>query len=129
MRYLTTKNHLYKEMDDFFESIFSDRQASYPKVNVSSNETAYIIETELPGFTKEDIRIRTEKDQLTIETTKKIQTDSENYLLQERTDQNYKRTFTLPSGTDNIQATMKNGILTITIEKNKQDLTKEIEIK
>src|SRR5689334_19152624 len=60
-------------MRDFFDvgSFFDDRWLSrtenkYPAVNISENEKEYNLELIVPGFKKEDIKIKTEDDLLTI---------------------------------------------------------------
>ena len=59
----------FREMDNlekaFFGPYYGDRLAAF-RTDVQETDDAYILETDLPGFKKEDIDIQIKEDMLTI---------------------------------------------------------------
>ncbi|MFB3919889.1 secreted protein containing molecular chaperone IbpA, HSP20 family [Candidatus Velamenicoccus archaeovorus] len=84
---------------------------------------AYIINISMPGFEKKDIHVRTEGRQLIVsgETAKGGTEKGRNFYAQESRSGNFTSTFLLPQDARINQMTTeyKDGILTITIPKNK----------
>ena len=119
-----------KIIDEFFDEPLYSRKC--PPHDVIENDNEFIIEMELAGVKKDDITIDTEKGVLTIETERK-KDDTKNYRRNEMYSGKYKRLFNLPDdvNADKIEATLVEGILTITIPKtiNKPKKKKQIEIK
>ena len=88
-----------------------------------NNEKEHIIEIELPGIEKEDVKIKTENSTLKIEFKKK------HYNKDEKVEY-YKKYQLINSEYDlnNINAELKNGILKLILPK-KESSYKEIEVK
>ncbi len=86
-------------------------------------DTAYIINIGMPGFEKKDIRVRTEGRQLIVsgEVKKGGTEKGRDFYAQESRSGNFMSTFLLPQDAriDQMTTEYKNGILTITIPKNK----------
>ena len=86
-------------------------------------DAAYVIKISMPGFEKKDIRVRTEGRQLIVsgETAKGSTEKGRNFYAQESRSGNFMSTFLLPQDARINQMTSeyKNGVLTITIPKNK----------
>ena len=122
----------------FLDSIFNDVMGtdcapvlyhsgfSAPKVDVKENKNAYTLEMELPGRTEKDVDIELDHDNLTIASVKeekkeekKDNKDEGKYILKERRTSSFTRRFTLPSDVDaeSINASFKNGVLTISMKK------------
>lgn len=96
-------------MDDFFT------HESF-KIDVKKTDNGYMLEAELPGFDKDDIKISYEKDTLTIEGIHQENKDesSDHYVHQERTQMRMKRSIILPDVDDaSIKAKLTKGILTV----------------
>jgi HSP20 family protein len=93
-----------------------------PAANVIEDETAFGIELALPGFEKEEINMKLEKNILTISAghEKKESDKPTNYSWSEfgKTGK-YQRSFILPEtiNIDEISAEYKNGILKVTLPK------------
>jgi len=91
-------------------------------------DTAYVIKISMPGFEKKDIHVRTEGRQLVVsgETKKGGTQQDNNFRAQESSYGNFMSTFLLPQGARINQMTSeyKNGVLTITIPKNKAPNTR-----
>ena len=127
-------------MRDFFDvgSFFDDSWLSridknYPAVNISENENEYNLELIVPGFKKEDIKIRTDDDLLTISAESKSESNADgekNYTRREYTYSAFTRTFRLPESvnTDAIEAHYADGVLQVKIPKSQTQTKKEKEV-
>jgi len=111
--------------------------AFVPAVNTREDENAYIVEIDIPGVKKEDIKVNIdpEKRTLTISGERKFKEEvkKEDYYKIESSYGKFMRTFSLPENvdTDNIDAKTEEGVLHITLPKVKQEEkeVKEIPVK
>ena len=89
----------------------------------------YTVIVELPGSSRDDIKVWQEKGLLTVTGEKKA--PSGNRLLSERVYGKLSRTFRLPddANADKIEANYSNGIVTIEIPKLEEAKSKNIEVK
>jgi len=92
-----------------------------------------IVKAELPGMKKEDIEVTLAGDMLSISGERKEEKeskDAENYRS-ERYFGRFQRSVTLPHQVDpnKIQASYKDGILTVTLPKSEEAKRKQIEVK
>ncbi len=110
-------------------------KASYPKVNVISNDHSVRIEAELAGYKKDEIDISVQDGILTISgkvSQSAEQTDNAVYLLRELKRSAFTRAFKVGDQLDasDVDAKFNNGLLTITIQKlTKEPETKKVTIK
>ena len=93
-----------------------------------------MLTADLPGFTKDDVKITAENGMLTIQAEKDENNenkDKDNYVRRERRYGSVQRSFSI-SGIDeqNITAAFENGVLTLTLpkEKEQQPTSRQIEI-
>lgn len=101
--------------DDFF----SKGLATF-KTDITETETSYLIEAELPGYSKEELNIEVSQDRLTISAKKDESTETKegNYLRRERRTGHSERTFILENvDQEAIRADFKDGILRLTLPK------------
>ncbi|UKI16249.1 MAG: Hsp20/alpha crystallin family protein [Ruminococcus sp.] len=81
------------------------------------------MESELPGFDKEDITVDLNGNSLTLKAEHKAETEESKkgkYIRRERSYGSYERTFDIAGiDTENITADYKNGILTMVLPKKK----------
>jgi HSP20 family protein len=118
-----------------FPSNYSYDNTFLPKIDISEDEKNIYFEVEIPGVNKEDINISLEDNILTIKAEKKLQGDKKEKTLirKERRFNSFTRSFTLHEeiNPDVANAEFENGILKITLEKEKHKAIKErqIEIK
>ncbi len=93
----------------------------YPPLNIFEDEEHLIIKAELPGFKAEDIDISLEGDTLTLQGKRDLRPEEEkiSYHRREIATGSFSRAITLPTkiDPDSISATLKNGILTVTLSK------------
>jgi HSP20 family protein len=124
-------------MDSFFGDNFltpSDRIFNHlPAVDVRETEKSYILEAELPGYDEKEIEAHLDNNTLTIESKKedeKKEEKSENYMIRERRSSSFSRSFKLPENADSegINASFKNGVLTLEINKRAEAQKKVIQI-
>ena len=100
-----------------------------PAHDVIENDDEFIIEMELAGIKKEDVSIETEDGMLTIETERK-KDETKKYKRSEMYAGKYKRSFILPDSvaTEEIKASMGDGILTVIIPKTVDEIKKKKQI-
>ncbi|WP_456323668.1 Hsp20/alpha crystallin family protein [Hydrogenimonas sp.] len=111
--------------------------AFVPTVNTREDKDAYVVEVDLPGVKKEDIKVNIdpEKRTLTISGERKFKEEvkKDDYYKIESSYGKFMRTFALPENVDadNIDAKTEDGVLTITIPKVKKEEkeVKEIPVK
>lgn len=131
---LTNKNYgLFDELfrDPFFSNTFSRSDSSLMKTDIRESGDQYVLDVELPGFHKEDIRAELNDGYLTVTATrndKKEDTDAKgNYLRRERFTGTCKRSFYVGENItqEDIQAGFNNGILQLSIPKEKPKVIEE----
>ena len=86
----------WKEMEEFEKRFFGQRTPAM-KTDIREADGAYILEAELPGFTREDIHAEIKDGYLTIRAERKSESEdnNENYLRRERSFGSFSRTFDL----------------------------------
>lgn len=136
-----------KETDlfnDAFKSIFNspffsersfDTSNILPKARITENKDNFFINLEMPGVTKEELKISLENNVLSVSGMKKQtkKTEDTNLLMNEIYYGEFSRSFTVTDEIkkDNIEAEFKDGVLNITLPKVEEakPVVKEIEVK
>lgn len=113
--------------NNVFDSLFSDAMTKSkmvdksPNVNISENESAYVIELAAPGLKKEDFQINLKKDTLSVwaEVKKDDTQVAKDFTRKEFDYSSFARSFNIPDSADGdkITAEYKDGILSINIGK------------
>ena len=105
---------------------------SLPAVDMVDNDNAYIVTAELPGMSEADIDVKYADQMLTIRGEKKEEKEEkkQNRYLSERRYGVFQRVFRVPNGVDadKIEATFKNGVLTVTLPKTPEAMKSEKKI-
>ena len=112
----------FKEMEEFERRFFGQRTPAM-KTDIRETENAYILESDLPGFSREDIHAEINNGYLTIRAEHKSENEdkSESYLRRERSYGSFSRTFDLDGiDAEAITASFKNGVLTLELPKMQQ---------
>lgn len=122
----------WKEMEEFERRFFGQRTPSM-KTDIRETENAYILESDLPGFSREDIHAEIKNGYLTIRAEHKSENEDKNesYLRRERSYGSFSRTFDLDGiDAEAITASFKNGVLTLELPKmqNKDEEARKVEI-
>ncbi len=113
------------------------RVANYfaPESDASATQDAYEINIELPGVSQEDIDISVHDHVLMVKGEKKYQHEEtgKTYFFSERAYGAFQRSFRLPPDSvgDRIQATFKDGVLTILVPKSgpRQETAQKIKVR
>ncbi|WP_276250770.1 Hsp20/alpha crystallin family protein [Haloarcula rara] len=94
---------------------------SQPRIDMAEDDEQYTVVADMPGFGKDDIQVYVTDNTLAIEAEQREEmvTEEANYIQQERAHQSLSRRITLPSDadTENIAASMDDGVLTITVAR------------
>ncbi len=92
-----------------------------PSVDIAEEEGAYIVKAELPEIQKDAVKVVIENGILSLsgERSRKVEKTGVRYHRVEREYGAFLRSFTLPEDADpkKISANMKDGVLTVRIEK------------
>jgi HSP20 family protein len=119
------------ELDRDIQNVFSGG-SFVPRVNISEDSANIYINAELPGLSKEDVKLTVTDGMLTIRGEKSQETKQEgrNYHRIERRSGEFVRQFTLPDNVNDeaMRATFANGVLEIVIPKKEAEKPKEREI-
>ena len=95
-----------------------------PAVDVTDTGKGYEIAAELPGLNEKDVEVKFADGTLTIKGEKKEEKEEQkkDYFVSERHYGSFQRSFSVPDGidSDKIEATFKNGVLTVTLPKTPQ---------
>ena len=103
-----------------------------PALDVYEEKDNYLVEVELPGITKDDVKLSLEQGTLTITGERKGETKNETaeaYHV-ERFQGRFQRTINLPESiaADKVKAQYKDGVLTVTLPKREEAKPKQIDI-
>lgn len=134
----SVQREINRLFDNFFhgdvqadDSLFSSVWA--PAVDIAEQDDQYVVKIELPGVNKDDVKITLESNILTIRGEKKQEKEikEDNYHRMERSYGSFQRSFTLPATvkSDKIDASFKDGILTVSLPKAEEAKPKRIDIK
>ena len=132
MRYLANKNS--NVLDDLWDNVFTGFNTNrLMKTDVHEKDGKYIMDIDLPGYKKDDVKISLYNGNLTISAEKNESSEEKdakgNLIRQERYSGSCSRSFYVgDSIRDNdIQASFKDGILTITVptEAHKEETEKK----
>ena len=138
---LVPRRNNFDLFDNFFadEDFFPKKERNLMKTDIKEKKDKYIIEMDLPGYTKENINLELNNGYLLI--TAKVEQNNdeseeeEKFVRRERFFDECSRSFYVGEDIteEDIEAEFKNGILKVEIpkkeEKEKQQETKKITIK
>ena len=106
-----------------------------PAVDVAETDKAYEITAELPGLEEKNIEVKLANGVLSIKGEKQEEKEEKqkDYYRRERSFGSFERSFQVPDHVDDdkIEASFKNGILSVTLPKSAeaQKQAKKIEVK
>lgn len=110
--------------DDFFRDDFFDRKDrtfNLMKTDIREDDKSYLLEVDLPGYSKDDIKIDITDGYLTInaKVEKENNDEKKNYVRRERFTGEVSRSFYVGEDIkeDEVKANFKNGILTLEVPK------------
>ena len=116
--------NIFNDMDkDFFGGSMPMNSC---RTDIRDEGEKYVMESELPGFEKEDIKLDINGSYLVISAEHNASNDEKdnkgNYIRRERSYGSYKRSFDISDvDADQISAEYRNGILTLDLPKKKPE--------
>jgi HSP20 family protein len=145
-------NRLQRRMERMFENIFSDPLSNQllpsrmlspwisaeelgftPLCDLDETDSHFLVSFDLPGVTKDGVKIELRDNQLLVSGERKEEhkVEKANRLNEERIYGSFMRTFTLPANihADQVEAVFDNGVLKISIPKAEIAKPKMIPIK
>lgn len=129
------------EMDEFFHGRLASvlggeglqSVAWSPVVDIEESEQNYTIRAELPGLSKEKVKVTVEDDVLTLSGERDLdrKVEGKTFHRVERSHGTFTRSFTLPEDVDaeSVVANFKDGLLEIQVAKREEALPKTIEVR
>ncbi len=119
--------------DTFFNTAHESRYSRTPSTDVYSDEKAYYLEVELPGYAKDEIGLEVKEGTLTIKANKKESDDvkERSFHIRERSHRAFERSFKLGDSldADSVSATHEHGVLKVSINKKDKALPRAVTIK
>jgi len=137
-----SRNYFDRDLTHLFSHLFSEnafdgkneetKRFWNPVCEMDENEGHYLVTLEIPGVSKEEIKLEVEGDKLVITGEKKEQMkkgDVKNWYTERRFGK-FQRSFSLPQGTDvtKIEAKHKEGLLYIQIPKPEKVKAHQVKI-
>ncbi len=125
-------------MDDFFNYPLSRLEDTFYRdfenlsANVWEEGNNIFVKMAMPGIKKEDIKISVTGDSISIEGKNKEETEEKEkkYYLKTFQSYSYSQSFNLPSlvNPDSVEASFKDGVLTVKMPKAKESQSKQITV-
>lgn len=132
MNYLNKKNNVGFFGDSFFDLFkdndFDNKFSHLMRTDIKETENEYVFQIEVPGFAKENIKMNLENGYLNVEASSIKNTNEEGkYLRKERHFGTISRSFYIGEDVseEDVKASLDNGILSISINKNVEKKEKE----
>lgn len=123
------KNNIVDDFQNFFmDSFFSNKAL---KTDIIETDKEYVLKVDLPGVDKKDISLDFNNQYLTLSVNQEEDKDEQDqhFIRKERSRFSYSRSYYLDKADEEkIKAKMDNGILTISIGKNAEEIKKSITI-
>jgi len=137
MRFLSCRPQssdvLYRFFDDDVQSQLSANQDFPVALDVIEEKEQYVIKADLPGISKEDVKVSVENGVLTIAGERKTETEQKDTQVHrvERSYGRFLRSLNVGANVDvnKIQASYKDGVLQLTVPKSEAAKPKAIDIK
>ena len=132
---------IFDEMNRMVRNVFNDdwnlpvyRDSIWnPAVDVKENEGSFVLTADIPGLSKKDVKISINNRVLNLHGERKEEKENEDgkFYYRERHIGSFSRSFQLPEtvNEDGIQASFRNGVLSIELPKLEESLPKDLEIK
>ena len=137
-------HELSRSFDRLFDDGFLDRFLApsqraenggtrSPALDVSESDRAYTVKLEMPGITKDDIKISIDGRRVSVEasaTKDEEKKEGDRVVYRERSVSSFARSFTLPVEIDQAEssARIEHGVLTLTLAKRGASTTTQLSV-
>lgn len=133
---------IQREMDELFRRTFGSlttslfgretRGAWVPYADCFMKEGNFVIHADLPGVDPKDVEVTVTGNILSIKGVRKsdVKKEKEGYIFHESSAGSFERVMTLPDGVDTgkIHASLKNGVLELTMPTKAEVLPKKVKV-
>lgn len=122
---------LHDNLDRLFAPEVNAERTWHPALEVTEAESEFVVTVELPGVKTSDVKVTLDDDVLTISGERKYEGTKESELrLSERAYGKFERSVRLPAPVqaDKVEASGKEGILTVTLPKTEEAKPREIKV-
>ena len=103
-----------------------------PAVDIYEADDSIVVKAEVPGVERDQVGVEVKDGILTLRGERKFEREvkEENYHRIERSYGSFQRSFTLPSSVDpeKVRATLRNGVLEVTLQKKELARPKQVKI-
>ena len=101
-----------------------------PAVDLCETADAFIFTAELPGLSREQVRIDVHENRLTLQGRRDARVNCDKYQQVERGHGEFMRTFVLPLpvNAEGVKADLVDGILTISVPKMPVDAPRRVDV-
>jgi len=116
-------------LEDFFKPQLADgRRMAYPPLNLSEDETAYYVRSEVPGMPLDALDLTLTDKSLVIKGERPVEQGK--YFRQERPAGFFQRVVALnaPVDRDGVRATLVDGVLTVILPKCEECKPRKISV-
>ena len=124
-----------RAVESAFSRLLTEPQTNRPwapSVDIYETENELVVKADLPDVEAKDIDVRVENQTLTIAGERKFEsaTSDKGYHRIERSYGNFVRSFAVPNSfdTDKINASYKNGVLTVSLTKKETAKPRQVKI-
>ena len=138
--YRTPFNTLPRELDRLMDEAMGSMDWNrgenirnwFPVTDVSETPEHLTLRLEVPGLSRDEIRISVENNMLTVrgEKTQETTREDETFYRTERSYGTFERSFSLPTHFDHdeIKANLQDGVLTVRVPRREEAKAREISI-
>ena len=120
----------WKDLDSLSEALLG--QVSTPRFDVVETKDHYELTAELPGIKKEDVTVQVKDGVLELKAAQSEakEDDATRWLLRERRQMAFQRSFRLPRDVDGgaVAASFSDGLLVLTLPKSEEAKPRQIVI-
>jgi len=128
VKFNNPKRHVPGSFDQLIDQLLNNTNVSTinsygfnPSKNVIDHEDAYEIQFALPGWKKDELNISLDNDVLIVKGEKKEEELKAEWLIRELHAGSFESRLKLPEDIkDEVKASLKDGVLQITLAKNKE---------
>lgn len=118
---------LIREVD---RALNSYQSPAYP-VDIHETPDHFVIEADLPGYSKDDVDIDLDANVLTIAAERRVAENRGEARVSERSFERVERAFRLPDtvNSETVEASLDNGVLTVKLQKRDEVKARKISVK
>lgn len=118
------------DLDRLFYA-FDRPENAAPRVTFEERDDAWVLKSELPGFSEKEIELTVTGTTVTLRVERKVEEKGEGEKTKAHSSYRYERSFELPTKVDaeKVEAELKLGILTVMLPKASEAQPKQIAVK